>query len=274
MWHRLGVAVATALAACSPAAFGDEAPDPLKDSFNVALGTFVVGTDTKVRLDGDTGEGTQVDWESTFGGGDVTRFRVDGSWRFADRHLLRFLWFNSGRSGQKTLEQDIEWGGEIFPVTARVKGEFNFDVYELAYQYAFLRRDSYELSGTIGLHYTELSLALSAKASASGGTLTGDVREEGSVGAPLPVIGLRGVWSLPHNFWLDASAQFFALSIDEYDGSLQDYKLMLTWQPKKWLGLGVGYNRFAVDVDVDKTDFSGSLDWAYEGPMIQYSAVF
>jgi hypothetical protein len=274
MSHRFGVAITSALIAFSPAAFADEAPNLLTDSFSLGLGTFIVGTDTKVRLDGNTGGGDQVDWENTFGGGDVTRFRLDGSWRFADRHQLRFLWFSAGRSDQATLEEDIEWGGEIFPVTAKVKGEFNFDIYELAYEYAFLRRDSYELTGTIGLHYTELSLALSAKASASGGTLTGDIREEGSVGAPLPVIGLRGLWSLPHNLWLNATAQYFALSIDEYDGSLQDYKLMLTWQPKKWLGLGIGYNRFAVDVDVDKTDFAGSLDWSYDGPMIQYSAVF
>jgi len=274
MCHRICVAVTVALVAFAPAAFADEAPNLLTDSFNLALGTFIVGTDTKVRLDGDTGEGDRVDWENTFGGGDVTRFRLDGSWRFDDRHTARFLWFSAGRSGQETLQEDIEWGGEIFPVTAKVKGEFNFDVYELAYEYAFLRRDSYELAGTIGLHYTDLSLALSAKASSSGGTLTGDIREEGSVGAPLPVIGLRGLWSLPHNLWLSASAQFFALSIGDYDGSLEDYKVMLTWQPKKWLGLGVGYNRFGVDVDVDKTDFSGSLDWVYDGLMIQYSAVF
>jgi len=85
---------------------------------------------------------------------------------------------------------------------------------------------------------------------------------------------VRGLWSLPHNLWLNATAQYFTLSIDEYDGSLQDYKLMLTWQPKKWLGLGIGYNRFAVDVDVDSSNFAGSLDWTYDGPMIQYSAAF
>ena len=133
-------------------------------------------------------------------------------------------------------------------------GESSFDIHELAYECALPRRDRYELAGTFGLHCTDLSLALSARASASGGTLAGDVLGQGSVGAPLPVIGLRGLWSLPHDLWLNVTAQYFALSIDEYDGNLQDYKLMLTWQPKKWLGLGIGYNRFAVDVNVDSTD--------------------
>lgn len=258
----------------APAAMADEAPDVLEDPWQLSLGSFMFDSDTEVSLNGDTQAGSDVDWENTFGGGDETRFRVDGQWRFADRHKVRFMWFNSSRSESTTLEEEINWGDETFPVSAKVDGEFDFDVYELAYEYAFLRRDTYELSGTIGLHYTELSLSLEAEAASSGGTLTADIKEEGSVGAPLPVIGLRGLWQLPHNFWIDAQAQFFAISIDEYDGSLQDYKVMVTWQPKKWLGIGLGYNRFAVDVDVDADRFNGSLDWTYEGPMLSYSAVF
>jgi len=90
----------------------------------------------------------------------------------------------------------------------------------------------------------------------------------------LPVFGLRGLWQLPHNFYIDASAQYFALSIDEYDGSVTDYKVVVTWQPKPWLGIGLGYNQFGVDVDVDADNFNGSLDWTYRGPMLFYSAVF
>lgn len=251
-----------------------DAPNVLQDRFYVSLGSFILSTDTKVRLDGEDLEGTRFNWENTFGSGDVTRFRIDGTWRFADRHKLRFLWFNNSRSDSVTFDEDVEWGGEVFPVSAKVKGEFDFDVYELAYEYAFVRRPSYELSGTIGLHYTDLSLALSAKGTINNGELSGDIRKEASVGAPLPVLGLRGAWMLPHNFWIDASAQYFALSIDQYDGSLVDYKVVLAWQPKKWLGLGIGYNKFGVDVDVGKDKFDGSLDWSYSGPMIFYSAVF
>lgn len=265
---------AAALLMSAPAAWAEESPNVLQDAWQVSLAGFIVDSDTEVSLNGDTQTGSKVDWEDTFGGGDVTRFRIDGQWRFADRHTARFMWFNSSRSRSRTLEEDIDWGDETFPVSAKVDGEFKFDVYELAYEYAFLRRDTYEVGASIGLHYTELSLSLAAKASSSDGTLTADIKEDASVGAPLPVIGLRGLWQLPHNFWVDAHAQFFALSIDEYDGDLQDYKIMVTWQPKKWLGIGLGYNRFAVNVDVDADKFNGSLDWSYQGPMLAYSAVF
>ncbi len=252
----------------------DEAPNLLEDPFYIGLGTYIVNSDTEVSLNGEAGQGTRIDWDRTFGGGDVTRFRLDGQWRFADRHKARFMWFSSSRDASRTFEEDIDWGDETFPVDARVRGEFSFDVYELAYEYAFLRRENYEVSGSFGLHYTELELTMSAKAESSGGTLTRDISQSGNIGAPLPVIGLRGQWALPYNLWIDAGAQYFQISIDEYDGNLTDLRATITWQPKTWLGIGIGYNQFKVDVDVEKDRFDGSLDWTYKGPMLFYSASF
>jgi hypothetical protein len=274
--NRWAAALAGALVLNPLAAVAEEAPDLLAVPFSLSLGTYILGVNTDVELDGELNEGTKVDWDSTFGGGDLTRLRFDGAWRFgdSDRHKVRALWFNYSRSKSKVLEENIEWGDEVFPITAKVKGELNFDIYEMAYEYAFLHRDTYEVAANIGLHYAQFSTALSARAENSSGTLDRDIHREGSVDAPLPVIGLRGLWHLPYNLWIDASAQFFALSIDEYDGSLRDYKLVLTWQPKTWLGIGLGYDRFAVDLDVDKDRFRGSLDWTYSGPMLFYSAAF
>lgn len=127
----------------------------------------------------------------------------------------------------------------IFSEASLLEAEFQFGVVEAVYEYAFLRRDSYELGASIGLHYTTLDSSLKA-----------------TVATP------------------DATAQYFALSIDQYDGSLQDYRVLVTWQPKTWLGVGLGYNQFSVDLDIDATSFNGSLDWTYRGPMIYYSVSF
>jgi hypothetical protein len=260
----------------SPAAFAEDAPNLLTDSFQVALGTFIITSEPTVQLKGDTGNGDRVDFDEALGGGDSQRIRLDSHWRFGDtgRHKVKAIAFDMSRDNSRTFDRDIEWGGDIYPIGAKVDAEFSFTVIEVAYEYSFMRRDNFELDASIGLHYTDLESSLKATAEASGGTLTGDISNSASVAAPLPVIGLRGIWDLSHNFWLDATAQFFALSIDEYDGNLQDYRVLLTWQPKKWLGVGLGYNRFSIDVDVDASNFDGSLDWTYSGPMIFYSASF
>ena len=272
----IATAITGVLLVSSAAAAADESPNLLTDSFQVALGSFVLTSEPTIQLKGETGNGDRVNFDEALGGGDSQRIRLDSFWRFGDsgRHKIKAIAFDMSRDNSKTWNRDIEWGGDIYPVGVKVDAEFSFTVIEVAYEYAFLKRDKYELDGSIGLHYTDMSASLKAKAEVSGGQLEGDISNSASVAAPLPVIGLRGIWDLSHNFWLDATAQYFALSIDDIDGSLQDYRVLVTWQPKKWLGIGIGYNRFKLDVDVNKDDFNGVLDWTYSGPMIFYSASF
>src|SRR5262245_12178457 len=83
------------LAAPFHGARADDAPDLLNDTFSGQLGSYVLNTNTELRLDGDLpNSGTKVDWEKNFGEGDVTRFRLDGAWRFAERHKIRGMWFD------------------------------------------------------------------------------------------------------------------------------------------------------------------------------------
>ncbi len=271
----LGVLGAAAMLG-APDLRADDAPDLLTDPFSVSLGTFIVQTEPTVQLDGDTTAGDKIDFDSEIGGADVNRFRLDAAWRFGetDRHKLRGFLFNVSRSRKKTINEDIVWGDDTYPVNAKVEFKMDFSVAELAYEYEFLKRDNYEVGASAGLHYTTFGAELRAKASESGGSLSTDIKNEGSVDLPLPVFGLQGTWRLPANLYANLSAQWFALSIDEYDGSLQDYRATLTWQPKSWLGIGIGYDQFSIDVDVQKDRFEGSLDWTYSGPMIFYNASF
>jgi hypothetical protein len=241
-------------------------PNLLTQPFYVSLGTFFVNSDTKVRLDGEAGTGDLVDLEKTFGDKDETRFRIDAWWRFAEKHKLRAFWFDAKATTARTISEEIHWGDEVFPIGADVAFDRQFSIYELAYEYVFLRRPSLELAGSAGLHYTKFKTALSAE--------TVNESDSANVDAPLPVFGLRGIWNPGGNFWIDGSAQLFSLSIDEYDGHLTDYRLAVLWQPKKWLGIGLGYNAFTIDVDVDKESFRGSMEWTYEGPQAFLSASF
>jgi hypothetical protein len=275
-WRRvLATGAASALLMTAGVAYAD-GPNLLDDGWDISLGTFIVNQNTEVRLDGTVeGErvpGTKVDWEQNFGDSNATRVRLDGYWRFAERHKIRAMWFNASRDGSKTIDKEIEWGGETFPISTKIKGESKFNIIELAYEYAFMRRDNYELTGTAGIHYTDLSLSLSADV--NDGEITRNVKKEGSVGLPLPVFGGHFLWRMGGDFWLDTSAQWFGLSIDEYSGSIWDLKLDALWQPNKWVGIGVGYNVFKIDVNANTDKFDGNLNWEYSGPRAFYSIHF
>ena len=269
-------AVATLLVASTLTARAEPRDtDLLTDKFYMTLGTFIVGTDTKVRVNGKDALGDKVDLEKTFGDSDTNRFRVDGYWRFADRHKLRFMWFDWNYNGKRTLEQDIDFEGDTYPVGATARLSSSFTVYELAYEYAFVRRPDYEITGSFGVHYAEFSTGLRAQVSVSGEALEPlSLKDTARVDAPLPVFGLRALWNFGGDWWLDASGQYFALSINDYDGSLQDYRAAVVWQPRSYAGVGIGYNAFRVNVDLDTSDYRGSLDWTYFGPQVFFSVSF
>jgi hypothetical protein len=197
----------------------DEAPNMLTDPFHIALGTFIVNSEPSIQLNGETSRGDNVNFDEALGGGDASRFRLDADWRFGDskRHKVRALAFAMNRERTEAIDEEINWGDVTYPVNAKVDAKFEFSVIELAYEYAFWQRDNYEVNGSIGLHYTSLEASLKASSTTTGQTL--NLSNEASVDAPLPVIGLRGIWKLPHNFFIDAQGQFFALSIDEYDAA-------------------------------------------------------
>ena len=251
-------------------------PNLINDTFTATLGSYILESDTKVRLDGESGRGTEVNWSDSFGGGDGTRFRVDGAWRFGDsrRHKVRGMWFNFSQNRSAEFDREVNWGDVTFPVNTTIESVYEFDIYELAYEYAFLRRENLELSGSIGLHLAQFKVGMSAEVDTGGGSGTAEIGDEGKLNAPLPVIGGRAIWRISGDFWLDAMVQFFALEYENVDGRLIDTRIGVLWQPKKWGGIGIGYNRFDMDVDVTRDRFTGKLDWIYDGPQIFYSVSF
>jgi hypothetical protein len=264
-----------------PAAKADEgaAPspiDPLSGRGYLAVGSFANSTGLDIRLDGSTSGaiGTEVDWDQRFGLENSKRFRVDGLWRFTPRHHLRLLYTDYSQTDRGTAQGVIQWGDELIPVGAEVTAGLGFEVIEAAYECALVSTSRSEVAASLGLHYTTLEARLSAVVTASGAGAGRAVGGPRSVEAPLPVLGVRGMWRLGERVFLDAQAQYFSLAIDDIKGSLYNYRAALVWQPTRRVGLGVGYDAFGVDVDLRQDDFRGKVDWIYRGPQAFVSVAF
>lgn len=251
--------------------------DPLDARFLVDVGWFFMSTDMRVRVDGETQgtTGSDVDFDDTFGIGDFDRFRAELLWRIADRHALRLMYFENNRDATRSINRDVRFGDDIFPVGATVTAQSDLTVAQLAYEYAFLRRDTYELAAGVGVHYVEIGLGLDAAVAAQGTTASISLNEEAATKAPLPVVGLRGTWSLPHDFYISGQVQYFYLELDPYSGSLLDLKVSAVWQMTDHVGLGVAYNDFGFRFDIeDRGDFNGRLRWDYGGAIAFVTFMF
>jgi hypothetical protein len=251
----------------------------LNDGLVLNLGVFVLQTDTSARLNGESSINTDIDFERAFGRNtDSSRLRADALWRITPTQHLRLMYFNNTNTRARTLDENIEWGDYTFQLGAHVESVIEFETIEIAYEYAFLRRPTYEVAAAAGLHYTGLSLQLSGDATftdSNGNTSQATfTSRQNSVPVPVPAIGLRAGWAVSSHCYLDAQGQFFKAQFGEYNGYLRDLRASATWMFARHYGIGVGYNRYVTSLNIDKASFDGRLRFGYSGVQAFLTATY
>jgi hypothetical protein len=232
------------------------------DRFSISPGVFLTNRDSKTRLDGQIpNSGTPVDLENDLGfDKSDTVFRLDGVFRFNEKHRIDFSAFDLSRSASKQIQKDIEWNGELFPIDTVVDASLDLNIYKVAYTWSFLRRDKGYIGATAGLYVADVGTSLAAESigrSSSGG-----------VTAPLPVFGLRGQYDLAEKWSLRGSAEIFAIEYGDYSGSLYDVYAGLDYQLLERMAVGLGINSVKLNVGISKGNFDGDLDWRYDGGLL------
>ena len=255
----------------------------LNDRFVVSLGGFVVSSKINGSLSGTANtSGEDTDFDKRFGtDADQTRLRAEVLWRITPRQHLRFSYFNNAVQGTRAIDQDLAWGDYTFQAGGQVTAEVKFRVYELNYEFAFLRRQNYEIVAVAGIHLDDLTLKLSGNASLTVDTPMGPVEQaatfttkSSSVPAPLPVVGFRADWAVSPHVYLDASAQVFAVGYQGIDGNWSDLRAGATWMFSDHFGIGLGYDRFVTHVDLSKLSFNGRLNFGYQGLLLYLKGGF
>ena len=122
----------------------------LDDKFVFSVGAFVVQSDLKAGLNGQSTTNPDIDFNDTFGRArDATRVRADALWRITPTQHVRFMYFDDTNRSSRVLDRTVNWGDYTFQVGANVDSETKFTIAELAYEWAFVRSPSYELGATI-----------------------------------------------------------------------------------------------------------------------------
>ena len=236
--------------------------------FSLSLGAFITDRASEARVDAADGTpGTPVDIEGDLGlDTSETVFRLDGYFKFNDRHRIDFSVFDLSRDATRQIDAEITWDDVVFPINATVISALDFNVYKLAYTYSFMRREKGYLGFTAGLYVAEVGAKLSAEniAVEAGGGLT----------APLPVIGLRGEYRFTDKWAFRASGELFGLEYEAFDGSLIDLYAGIDYRLFEHVAIGAALNSVKLDVDVSDNDLIGALDWQYDGVLLFFKFDF
>jgi hypothetical protein len=247
--------------------------------YEFAVGAFASTVETKIRLDATDLPGTEFSFENDLGIDDndlspVARF----SYRFGRRSSLSLTNFDLNRSGTSESRISItlphpDDPDETYVIEADVivDSMFNAETVVLSYGYSFVNNPAAEFALRFGVHFTDIKLGLATPNQPE----IPDTSE--AVLAPLPTFGILGGYRFGENWYIAADLGYFALEIDNFDGSITSGTLGVTWQPFKHVAFNMNYQYFEVDVSVTSDEFGGvggSFIWEYTGPAVDVKVRF
>jgi hypothetical protein len=245
---------------------GSAQADPiLGEGVSLAVGVFAVYTDSEIRVDDALIDGDHLDVEQHLGLEDEQRLRIDLDWRFAPRHKLRVMWFANDRVASNTLTANAVIDGVTYSAGVNLTTSMSADVLELVYEYSFWHRDTWEVTGSVGLHTLDFVYDVDDSA---------DTPAEAEVLGPLPVVGGRWQWRVDGRWYVDAQAQFLALQIGDAKGRLDDARVEISYLIGDNFSLGAGFNHFKSRIEAATDDLDGVLEWHYRGPILSASMHF
>ena len=251
----------------------EEGYGPGTDRFKINIGAYfpAVSTDLQVGL----GDGT-IDLEETLDlSENETVGRLDGYWRFAQRHRLGFGYYRLNRDASTYLSAELPIGGG-WPAEALIATDLSLDFYSLNYMYSFYQGEKWEIGGTIGAYWvraeTTLFLAASIGDCPDGDNCfeEGDLYENDTFEGPLPLIGLAFEYYITPKWMMTLKGGYFQLTINDYKGRIANLGASVEYQFTKTFGLGLGYDAFKFKLeaeDANSNDFA-SIEYKYHGVQV------
>ncbi|HMU56513.1 MAG TPA: hypothetical protein PKA61_15995, partial [Nitrospira sp.] len=158
----------------SPVFAEETSPEaPFSDKLMIRGGwAYVFGATANASVAGPVlGLGPAVDFTNTLGGRSSTdAFRIDGLYRFNERHAVGLSWYRIGLSGSKTVNQDIQIGDNVVSAGAATQTGLSFNTYRLIYNYSFYRSEKAEIGISPGLYVMKTNFNFAAQGTINGVT--------------------------------------------------------------------------------------------------------
>jgi hypothetical protein len=226
---------------------------PGEETLKLEIGAVSSRFDTSARIDGNAGNGTNINLESDAGlNGDKSTFILGGSWRFAKNHRIDGLYAENKRSGGKTTERTITIGDTVIPAGTNLTTEQKTAIGYLGYRYSFYKNPDAEIAAGLGLYGGNVKFKFNAPQPV--------VNIDKSTTLPLPVLVLTGDFYLTERMTLSASLRGLKVKIGDVDGSVLQAGLSGEYFFTNNFGIGAAIQRFDLKAGVTKSGFHGETE--------------
>jgi hypothetical protein len=250
--------------------FADDRYDDYEaaERFKIRIGGFLIDRfDTTARFDSTQYPiGTLIDLEEDFNvDPSETVLRIDGFYRFNNRHRLDWTYYRSRRSGSAVAEEeyvigdpDDPEGGFIIPKDARVTTQWNYDLLKIGYAYSFLNKRRYEMFIGAGLNIRNLDVEIDYEVTITTFGDSDSLDGEGLI--PLPTAAIGGRWNFTDKWQGIFKYELFMLEMGDYKGNQQDFQLLFEHSTFRHVGFGLGINTVDINIRAQDEKIRGEFD--------------
>jgi len=242
---------------------------PVNPQYTFTAGMFIESSSTKLTVEGET-PGTEVDFENGLGLDDnknLSRFKFD--WHFADRHSVRFGYYALNRRGTKTIDEEIIFDDEVYPVDATVDARFKSTFYEASYTYWLMERPKSAFGITGGL--VAMSNKASLKIEPTSGGATTEISGKSSATLPVILIGASYRHMFGENWLVTADGTFLpSITYDKYSGSSTNINAAIEYEFLQHYGIGLAYDMFEIDFEAEGDNAIAKLNYEIDGPQVYF----
>ena len=188
-----------------------------------------------------------------------------GRWRFSERWRLELEYFSFNRENSRTTTEDIDWGNTTIPAGTNVTAKFDVSDIRLSCGYSFFKTQDKELGVALGFHLMHFDAELSTGGGSAG---------EAKVLAPLPVASFFGQFALTNEWSVGGRLDVLRIEYQPFYGNIMSVGVDALWQPWRHWGFGLGWRTLQVSGGLSSSDWDGSINTTYTGPIAYVTSSF
>lgn len=229
----------------------------LADKAQLTLSGAAIMLGSKMTVDGETTQGTNIDVENILGLSKTSvQPRIAVDFKPSRRHDIEVGYQFVRRSAQKSLAQDFVFRDSTYHVGEDVHTAFDSDQLFLNYRYAFSVGPRSEYGFGLGLGALFLDLNLDATA-ATGGGATRQFSNSKTLTAPTGSLGFYGKWRAWSSSYFTGDLRAVRVNVSKLDATIYEGGLGYRYFFTRKFGFEAGYGISSFDVKLRRQRDTG-----------------
>ena len=209
----------------------------------------------------------RLDLEKNFGLSD-RQFFFTGSFlhRFTPKSGTYLEYYGINRSKSSVLKEDVIFLRDTIPAGTSIESFFRTKVVSLGYLYTLVENPNAFLGCYLNIYLMNVRTGVKSEFFR--------FDEEVGITAPVPALGVLGLFKITPWLKLDAGVGYFSLDTRNFGGRVNNLNARLNFHPLRWLGVSLGYQEFDVEVYFPSDDVNTIIEYHFAGRTAGLAFVF